>query len=220
MGMLVNFLVICGNNQAAMSSHHFVKEQQEPALLILSTKGLSFDQVAPLLEWVPTVLVAQTEVDQVISWGIKIDLILAEMGYQQANYHLLEEQYPVKFIGVNNQEFLQEGLQYLMATKHGAVNIIGYPHQQAEDLVPFMEFLDIVIWDAPLRYFPIKSGYFKKWFAEGTQIQIHAPEGTFVEVKGPEGVDLIVIKHATMLELEEGSTEFKSNQLFWLGEFV
>ncbi|UJP66030.1 thiamine pyrophosphokinase [Mongoliitalea daihaiensis] len=203
-----------------MSSHHFVKEQQEPALLILSTEGLSFEQVAPLLEWVPTVLVAQSEVDQVISWGIKIDLILAEMSYQQANFHLLEEQYPVKFVGVSQQDFLQEGLQYLIATKHGAVNIIGYPHSEVEYLLPFMEFLDIVIWDAPLRYFPIKSGQFKKWFSEGTQIQLHAPEGTFIEVKSPDSNELISIKHATIMELPEGSTAFKSNGLFWVGEFV
>ncbi len=203
-----------------MSSHHFVKEQQEPAILILSTEGLMYEQFAPLLEWVPTVLVAQSVVDQVISWGIKIDVILAEMSYQQANYHLLEEQYPVKFVGVSQQDFLQEGLQYLIATKHGAVNIIGYPHQEVAQLADFMELMDMVIWDAPLRYFPIKDGHFKKWFPEGSQIQLHAPEGTFIEVKNPDGVELISIKHATMLELPEGSTEFHAKELFWIGEFV
>ena len=79
-----------------MSSHHFVKEQQEPALLVLDTSGISFEQIAPLLEWVPTILVAKDEVPVVISWGVKIDLILAEMKFQKSHYHLLEEQYPVQ----------------------------------------------------------------------------------------------------------------------------
>lgn len=203
-----------------MSSHHFVKEQQEPALLILTTVGLSYEQIAPLLEWVPTVLVAQSEVEQIISWGVKIDLILADLSYQQTNFHLLEQQYPVKFIGVRNDQFLEEGLQYLVATKHGAVNIIGYPHQEVAQISSFLEFLDIVVWDTSLRYFPIKSGFFSKWFPEGAQIQIHAPEGTFVEVKSTDGVELIQIKHATMLELAQGKTEFTAKELFWIGEFV
>ena len=80
-----------------MSSHHFVKEQQEPAVLILNTEGFSFDSISPLLEWVPTVLVAETCVEQVLTWVIKIDVILASQEFQQKNLQLLEEQYPLKF---------------------------------------------------------------------------------------------------------------------------
>ncbi|MEY2704741.1 MAG: hypothetical protein RL407_803, partial [Bacteroidota bacterium] len=32
-----------------MSSHHFVKEQQEPAVIILEVDGISFETIAPLL---------------------------------------------------------------------------------------------------------------------------------------------------------------------------
>ena len=46
-----------------MSSHHFVKEQQEPAVFILEVEGISFETVAPLLEWSPTLLVAQEAVE-------------------------------------------------------------------------------------------------------------------------------------------------------------
>ena len=46
-----------------MSSHHFVKEQQEPAVFILDVEGISFDTVAPLLEWSPTLLVVQEAVE-------------------------------------------------------------------------------------------------------------------------------------------------------------
>ncbi|WP_194975402.1 thiamine pyrophosphokinase [Aquiflexum lacus] len=202
-----------------MSSHHFVKEQQEPALIILNTEGIGFDVVAPLLEWVPTVLVAQEEVFTVISWGIKIDLILAEMDFQQKHYHLLEEQYPVKFFGVQGGDFLNEGLQYLIASKHSAVNIIGFDHQRVFELEAKLEFLDIVVWDGPTRYFPVKNGEFKKWFPT-CAVQLHAPEGTLIEFKTPEDSGIIEIKYATVLEMPEGSSTFKSNGIFWVGEII
>lgn len=200
-----------------MSSHHFVKEQQEPALIILNTEGISFEVVAPLLEWVPTVLVAQEEVFTVISWGIKIDLILAEMDFQKLHYHLLEEQYPVKFLGVQNGEFLNEGLQFLIASKHSAVNIIGFDHQKATELEAKLEYLDIVIWDGPTRYFPVKKGEFRKWFP-ACAIQLHAPEGTLIEVKTPESSSIVEIKYATVLEIPEGTSTFSSKEIFWVGE--
>jgi hypothetical protein len=202
-----------------MSSHHFVKEQQEPALIILKAEGIGFEVVAALLEWVPTVLVAAEEVFTVISWGIKIDIILAEMDFQQQHYHLLEEQYPVKFLGVQEADFLNEGLQYLIASKHSAVNIIGFDHQKVAELEAKLEFLDIVVWDGPTRYFPVKNGEFKKWFP-ACSVQLHAPEGTLIEVKTPEDSRIIEIRYATILEIPEGTSIFKSKGIFWVGEII
>lgn len=202
-----------------MSSHHFVKEQQEPALIILKAEGIGFEVVAPLLEWVPTILVSQEEVFTVISWGIKIDLILAEMDFQQQHYHLLEEQYPVKFLGVKEGNFLSEGLQYLVASKHSAVNIIGFDHQKVTELESKLEFLDIVVWDGSTRYFPVKNGEFKKWFP-ACAVQLHAPEGTLVEVKTPKDSSIIEIRYATVLEIPEGTSIFKSKEIFWVGEIT
>jgi hypothetical protein len=39
-----------------MSSHHFVRDQQEPALLILALEAFTYDSLGELLEWVPTVI--------------------------------------------------------------------------------------------------------------------------------------------------------------------
>ncbi|WP_373522325.1 thiamine pyrophosphokinase [Aquiflexum sp.] len=202
-----------------MSSHHFVKEQQEPALIILNTEVIGFDVIAPLLEWIPTILVAQKEVFTVISWGIKIDLIIAEMDFQQQHFHLLEEQYPVKFLGVKEGDFLGEGLQYLVASKHSAVNIIGFDHQKVTELEAKLEFLDIVVWDGSTRYFPVKNGAFKKWFP-ACAVQLHAPDGTLIEMKTSDSSEIVEIKYATMVEVEEGFTIFKSNSVFWIGEFA
>jgi len=200
-----------------MSSHHFVKEQQEPALIILNTQGIHYELVAPLLEWVPTVLVSQEEVFTVISWGIKVDMILADMDFQKSHFQLLEEQYPVKFLGVKNQTYLDEAIQYLIASKHNAANVIGFDHRNLFELEPQLQFLDLVVWDGPIRYFPIKEGHFRKWFTACT-IQLHAPENSLIEMKNSEGSSILAIKHTTMVEVPEGTTEFNAKGIFWIGE--
>ena len=201
-----------------MSSHHFVKEQQEPALLILEVSSISYDSISPLLEWSPTVLVAEAAMDTVLSWGFKIDVMLASESYQSAHIHLLEEQYPVKFLTVKEGQFLEEGLQYLIASKHGAVNVVGYDHTKVFELEPKTDLIDLVIIDGPLRYFPVKNGSFKKRYAD-VSLQLHAPEDTMVEVKTEGNSQFIKVNHATFVEVE-GNVYFHSPEVFWIGEFL
>ncbi|TDQ17349.1 hypothetical protein DFQ04_2001 [Algoriphagus boseongensis] len=202
-----------------MSSHHFVKEQQEPAVFILNTEGLSFDTVSPLLEWVPTVLVWQESLDQVLSWGIKVDVILAEESFQRANLHLLEEQYPVKFLTAEKSNFLHEGLHYLQASQHKGAHLVGYPHQNWESLASEIEFLDLTILDAGWKYYPVKSKEFKKWFIAST-IRILGKEGMPLEVSNDDGKLFLPLFYLTQLEVSEGITEIKGAELFWVGEEV
>src|SRR5688572_21889189 len=151
-----------------MSSHHFVKDQQEPAVFILDTAELNFETVSPLLEWVPTVLVAQECLETVLSWGIKVDVILATEDFQKDNLQLLEEQYPVKFLTTSTEDTVDEGLQYLLATKHPAAHLVGVSHLTCMDLEGKLELFDLTIMDSGWKYYPVKSGKFKKWFAEST----------------------------------------------------
>lgn len=200
-----------------MSSHHFVKENQEPALLILETEDLSFETVAPLLEWVPTVLVSQTEVWTVISWGIKIDVILADLDFQRANFHLLEEQYPVKFLGVQQGKYFQEGLQYLVATKHYAVNIIGLAPWEFE-VFPSKELgLDMVLWKNGIRYFPIAGGHFRKWFPKG-EIRVYASEESLFSFGFGGKLSTLQVVGEVVFPTQEGSLEISAPCPFWIGE--
>jgi hypothetical protein len=200
-----------------MSSHHFVKENQEPALLILDTEGLSFEAVAPLLEWVPTVLISQEEVWSVISWGIKVDVILADLEFQRANYRLLEEQYPVKFLGVQRGNFLEEGLQYLVATKHSAVNIVGLAPWEVKE-IPNQAFgMDIVLWKSGVRYFPIQAASFKKWVPNG-EIRLFAPEKSAISIKSGKGLSTMELSGETTIAVPEGFLEIAAEGTFWIGE--
>ncbi|GAA0877866.1 thiamine diphosphokinase [Algoriphagus jejuensis] len=202
-----------------MSSHHFVKEQQEPAVFILNTSDLSFDSVSPLLEWVPTVLVWQGCLDTVLSWGIKIDVILATEAFQKENMQLLEEQYPVRFLTANADNFLHEGLQYLLASQHKGSHLVGFDHSQLEALSNEAELLDLTVMDSGWKYYPVKSGDFKKWFGERT-IRILGKKGMPVEISNDNGKLLLPLTYLTQLEVPEGITEIKGAGIFWIGEEV
>jgi hypothetical protein len=48
---------------------------------------------------------------------------------------------------------------------------------------------------------------------------LYAPENTIIEIKNSDGSFIFTIKHATMVEVPEGTTEFNANGIFWIGEF-
>jgi len=202
-----------------MSSHHFVKEQQEPAVFILRSEGLSFEVISPLLEWVPTVLVWQECVDLVLSWGIKIDVILATEEFKQANFQLLEDQYPVRFLTLTADNPLEEGIYYLLASQHKGVHLLGFDHTKVEVLSSKTALLDLTVLDEVWKYYPVKEGKFKKWFVE-SEIRILAKENQPVELSNSNGQLLFPIQYLTQIELPEGVSEFSSPGIFWIGEKV
>ena len=202
-----------------MSSHHFVKEQQEPAVFILNPSGINFESVAPLLEWSPTILVDQESVDVVLSWGIKIDVVLATSSFQEENMQLLEEQYPLRFLTVSASQSLEEGLHYLVASQHKGVHLVGLDHLLCLQLEEKTNFLDLTLVDGDWKYYPVKGGKFSKWFA-ASEIRILARENQPLEISNANGQLLFPIKYLTQIEVPEGTSTFSSTGIFWIGERV
>lgn len=202
-----------------MSSHHFVKEQQEPAVFILEVEGISFETVAPLLEWSPTLLVTQEAVEVVLSWGIKIDVVLGTMDFQNENRHLLEEQYPLRFLTVSTGSTLEEGIHYLLASQHKGVHLVGFDHKKHQELEEKILHLDLTLLDGDWKYYPVKGGKFSKWFVPA-EIRLLASENQPVELSNAEGSLLFPICYLTQLEVPEGISTFSSTGIFWIGERV
>jgi len=202
-----------------MSSHHFVKEQQEPAVIILEVEGISFEMVAPLLEWSPTLLVAQEAVEVVLSWGIKIDVILGTLEFQRDQLHLLEEQYPLRFLTVSTGTALEEGIHYLLVSQHKGVHLVGFDHQKHQHLEEKIHHLDLTLVDGDWKYYPVKGGKFSKWFAPA-EIRLLASENQPVEVSNANGSLLFPVCYLTQLEVPEGISTFSSSDIFWIGEQV
>lgn len=145
-----------------MSSHHIVREKQEPALLIFDLTEFNEEYLGQLLEWSPTILVPLHLFEKVISLGIKVDVVLA-----QEDPNLLYFQEHVKVIHCD-EHVLDCALKFLVGEGFPAVNIISN-HFKANEYQFYTDLIDLVIFKGNQKIFPIKSG-FSKWKAKGETV--------------------------------------------------
>ncbi|WP_198170088.1 thiamine pyrophosphokinase [Mucilaginibacter arboris] len=145
-----------------MSSHHVVREKQEPALLILELDLFDEEHLGQLLEWSPTVLVTDDAAEKLYSLGIKFDVLLTqtEPVFLQENLRLITVE----------EDALKAGLQFLISEKYPAVNIIAGKRSMADFLV-YADQITLVIFSNHQKIYPVSSS-FSKWKAAGELIYI------------------------------------------------
>jgi hypothetical protein len=152
-----------------MSSHHIVKEKQEPALYIHHLGDFNEEYLGQLLEWSPTLIVNSTEYEKVLSLGLKTDVILnpvADMQYQE-NTLVIEGQ----------KNDIPDVLNYLIDQKYPAVNIIDH-NPDLGFLQHYVSDIDVVVYTAKTKSYGVKSG-FSVWKPKGTRFEI--PLTTYFE---------------------------------------
>ncbi len=145
-----------------MSSHHIIREKQEPALYIHYLGDFDEESLGQLLEWSPSVLVAASEYEKALSLGIKIDVVIGVADELQIQEH-------TKFIyaGVEN---LPTAVKYLIAEGYPAVNIIS-KENRFDDLVDYLPEINIVLFTEAEKTYAVKPG-FSIWKPKGTIFHI------------------------------------------------
>ena len=193
-----------------MSSHHFVKEGQEPALLILSTTAISFDKVQELLEWSPTLVVAEEQLESVLAWGIKIDAILCT----QPNIFIIDEklkdQFPLQFIPYQSSDNkLKRAVEYLVEKKCTDINLLT---NSTKDFIEAQNYqqISIEVFFNNQKWTWITNRPFQKWLTEGTLLSIFPTE---VQVF-TTGLSKALICY------QDGMVQIGSKKKFWVGEQV
>lgn len=146
-----------------MSSHHFVKEKQEPALIIADLAGFDEEYLGQLLEWSPTVLVPSHLIEKVLSLGIKIDVVLTP------DEEVTKLQEHLKIVKTGG-DFLEDALKFLSAEGYSAVNIVHHTFETKSYLL-FIDEIDIVVFKGNQKIYPITSG-FSKWQTKGELISV------------------------------------------------
>lgn len=145
-----------------MSSHHIVREKQEPALLIMSMEGFEPENLGQILEWSPTVIVHEDIYELADSLAFKIDGVITTDPHfnAQESTHLI----------LTDTEPLEDALKYLVGEQYPAVNIITNDFV-LKDYVLFVDDIDIVVFMGNKKIFPVRSG-FSKWQPAGEQVQV------------------------------------------------
>src|SRR6478609_7289771 len=141
-----------------MSSHHFVKEDQEPALLIINPDAIPFEKIQELLEWSPLVIVSHPALERVLSWGIKVDVVLTHDDSPLAE--IAKEQAPLKIIKMtgDEEEFASAGT-FLAHRKQSHLNVIL---DESQSLFPIASRLadqiNVVLFDRSRKWHFVSSG--------------------------------------------------------------
>jgi hypothetical protein len=191
-----------------MSSHHIVREDQEPALLILNAHAISFEKIQELLEWMPTVIVTESEIETVVAWGIKVDVVLVPEDKVSYWREQLIEQSPVKIISFDGAEDnIDSAFQYLKSSKATAVNCLL---KTEVELTKFEgSSFDVDGFIANTRWSWIKSGHIEKWMPKESRLQILP-----IEVRN----EFAEFTESGWLIEKDGIVKLESHNPFWLGE--
>ncbi len=170
-----------------MSSHHIVRDKQEPALLIDDPSALSNEFVDLLLEWSPVVIVTSHALDKVLTWGIKIDVVVARLDELDILKSVLKPQSPVQLLGFETSDLLSAAYVFLSDENQHAVNVLADLYQtRILDLVKeHASQIDSVIYYNDQKWILSKQGRFEKWVTTGQVFGLHpVAQNTFFTSEG------------------------------------
>ncbi len=197
-----------------MSSHHFVKEGQEPALLILD--AISLELAEPLLEWAPLVMVTDKVLPTVLRWGTKIDVAFVQVDRIEEVRAELVDQFPVEIITYHNQnDLLSIAFNFLINRKQKAVNVMTETSDSLFDSMnPFTQKIQVDVFDQNINWLCIPNGQYQKWLPSKSRLKIR--------IEGKQNIQFTGLKHyPEYWETEkDGMVTLHSDLVFWVGELL
>lgn len=163
-----------------MSSHHIVRDDQEPALIIANGAACNPELLGQLLEWSPLIIVLDSAMERVVDLGIKVDVLLGDFdrGFDPEIYKTT--QYPIEIVHTPDQDKtdLEKAFDYLIERKIPAVNVIWATGKRADhtianitNIVRYRNLLKIVILDDHSKIFLLPNK-FEKWYTANTPISL------------------------------------------------
>ncbi|MEZ0485114.1 thiamine diphosphokinase [Fibrella aquatica] len=168
-----------------MSSHHIVREKQEPALLIANGESCDAELLGQLLEWSPYVVVLDQAIYRVMEMGLKADVLLGDFDRDIDLDAIRTAQYPIEIVPTpdQNKTDLEKGIDFLIERGFPAVNIVWATGRRMDhtitnltNLVRFKSTIKVTLIDDYSVVYPL-VGRFEKWYAKGTPISL-IPVGT------------------------------------------
>lgn len=195
-----------------MSSHHIVRDEQEPALLVAGPCNYT-ETVGQLLEWSPVLAVSYPILPDVLQWACKIDAVICDPALRFQAEQLMMEQIPyLIWQAFGKKSLLEAGLEALYQAGHKAVNILGEASLlENKRLEYWASIMDLVLYEEDKCHRNIKSGTFEKWLPKG--VLLYLP---------PAGVssysNLQHLQEEQWTVAQEGMVTIKLTQGLWVGE--
>jgi thiamine pyrophosphokinase len=163
-----------------MSSHHIVRDDQEPALIIANGASCNPELLGQLLEWSPLVIVLDSAMERVLELGIKVDVLLGDFDRDFDPNNYKEKQYPLEIVHTpdQNKTDLEKAFDYLIERKIPAVNVVWATGKRADHTITnitnisrYRDKLSIVVHDDHSKVFLLPKKY-EKWYPANTTISL------------------------------------------------
>lgn len=188
-----------------MSSHHIVRDDQEPALIIANGASCSPELLGQLLEWSPLVIVLDSAIERVLELEIKVDVLLGDFDRDFDPNYYKEKQFPLEVVHTPdpNKTDLEKAFDYLIDRNISMVNVVWATGKRADHTISnltiiskYRNRLKIVLLDDHSKVFLLPQK-FEKWYLANTIISL-IPVG---EVSGIYAQNLKYPLHNTALKM-------------------
>ncbi|WP_177765600.1 thiamine diphosphokinase [Flavobacterium sp. I3-2] len=163
-----------------MSSHHIVRDDQEPSLIIANGESCNRELLNQLLEWSPLVVVLDAAIERVIELGIKIDVLIGDFDRKFDFEKYKDLQFPIEIIKVEDQNStdLDKAYEYLIQRNIPSANVVWATGRRMDhtitnltNVVKFADQLKVVLLDDYSKVFLLPKS-FKKWYPKNTPISL------------------------------------------------
>ncbi len=148
-----------------MSSHHFVRENQEPGLYIDEWFAGAELLLEELAQWAPKIIVHERVLDDVLETGTKIDVVL----YTDSKATIEEKtrfQFPIEI--VKAEDLFEANVSFIEDNYINRVHIISLKKPEE---ITFQSGSQLTFFNAENTFYRIEKG-FEKWMAQNSPFEI------------------------------------------------
>jgi len=198
-----------------MSSHHYVKEGQEPALIIANGEMCSYDLLVSIMEWCPFVVVLDGAYARVVNLQITADVVIGDFDSIEG----LPENLTIQFIHIADQETtdLEKALAFLINKGYSDINIVWATGKRLDHTLNNFAIMGkypehkIVIYDDHSKAFVLPKS-FSKIYNAGDKISL-------IPINQADGITTSNLMYTLDNEkLEYGNRSGTSNQVIVTGD--
>lgn len=204
-----------------MSSHHIIREDQEPALIVLDYEHEKDAEVlGQLLEWSPVVITSATTGFKLAAAGYKVDVVIASSNSEYQDW-IRELDVKVLF-PENDNPILLNLLQKTIKDHRMEVNVFGSEPVQVtrlRSIETLTQFDSLVFYTHKSQTIYSKSGDYKKWLPGGRNCIIHPVQHSqgfaFTDKRGTRNMNSVEAKPIVFSTKHDGQVNIVSTKPFF-----
>jgi thiamine pyrophosphokinase len=149
-----------------MSSHHIIRDEQEPALILADLDAFPFDLLGQLLEWAPYTICGEAALDQALKYGINLDVVVSP----RQDLDVLLGHFPSVQTFDFEDAWIEESMRHLIQREHKAVNVVtGDPFRDIALMYKLSKWILVDVITPAAKYVHVNKE-FKKWMPLGAEL--------------------------------------------------